>query len=68
LGPRHDTGISRMTKFARLLRDQRGIGAIEYALVAMLIGVAALSAYANLGTMLQSRWTNSSLGKISANL
>lgn len=56
-----------MTKFGKLLRNERGIGAIEYALVAMLIGVAAISAYANLGAKVQADWDNS-LGKISAHL
>lgn len=40
----------------KLLRDNKGIGTIEYALIAMLIGVGALSAYANLGAKVQSQW------------
>ena len=48
-----------MTIFGKLLRNQRGIGTIEYALLAMLIAVGAISAYANLGTKVQARWTNS---------
>ena len=56
-----------MTIFGKLLRDERGIGTIEYALVAMLIGVGAISAYANLGVKIQTQWSNS-YGKISAHL
>jgi Flp pilus assembly pilin Flp len=51
----------------KLLRDEKGIGTIEYALVAMLIAVGALSAYANLGTKVQAHWTDS-YEKISAHL
>lgn len=51
----------------KLLRDQTGIGTIEYALVAMLVAVGALSAYANLGTKVQLHWANS-YEKISAHL
>lgn len=42
-----------MTIIGKLLRDTKGIGTIEYALIAMLIGVGALSAYANLGAKVQ---------------
>jgi len=56
-----------MIKFARLFRDEQGIGTIEYALVAMLIAVGALSAYANLGDKVQSHWSDS-YEKMSAHL
>ena len=56
-----------MTFIGRLLRDIKGVGTIEYALVAMLIPVAALSAYANLGSKVQSRWS-STYGAISTHL
>ena len=56
-----------MTRIGRLFRDDRGVGTIEYALVAMLISVAALSAYANLGTKVQTKWSNT-YGAISAHL
>jgi Flp pilus assembly pilin Flp len=46
-----------MTTIGKLFGDEKGVGTIEYALVAMLISVAALSAYANLGTKVQSHWT-----------
>jgi Flp pilus assembly pilin Flp len=56
-----------MTFIGKLLRDAKGVGTIEYALVAMLISVAALSAYANLGVRVQSRWT-ATYGAVSAHL
>jgi Flp pilus assembly pilin Flp len=56
-----------MITIGKLLRDKRGVGTIEYALVAMLISVAALSAYANLGTKVQSHWATT-YGAISAHL
>ena len=59
------TGTSAM--FRKLLRDEKGIGTIEYALVAMLVAVGALSAYANLGSKVLANW-ESSYQKISAHL
>lgn len=56
-----------MISFGKLLRDIRGIGTIEYALIAMLISVGAISAYANLGTKVQSRWSTT-YNSISAHL
>jgi len=47
-----------MTRIGKLLRDDKGVGTIEYALVAMLVSVAALSAYANLGNKVQLHWSN----------
>src|ERR1700741_5026073 len=41
-------GCHAMVTIGKLLRDTRGIGTIEYALVAMLISVGAISGYANL--------------------
>jgi Flp pilus assembly pilin Flp len=37
-----------------LLRDRRGVAAIEYALVASLISIAAIGGYSALGGKLQS--------------
>jgi Flp pilus assembly pilin Flp len=56
-----------MNIFGKLLRDNRGVGTIEYALVAMLIAVGALSAYANIGTKVQVHWFNT-YSTISAHL
>lgn len=49
-----------MITFRKLLGDTKGIGTIEYALVAMLVSVAAISAYANLGTKVQAHWSTTS--------
>lgn len=38
-----------MGVFKKLIGDKRGVGTIEYALVASLISVAALAGYQNLG-------------------
>ena len=38
-----------MTRILRFLRDTRGATAVEYALVASLIAVAAILAFVNLG-------------------
>jgi pilus assembly protein Flp/PilA len=56
-----------MSIIRKLLRDDKGVGTIEYALVAMLISVAALSAYANLGSKVQTHWTRT-YSTISAHL
>ena len=49
-----------MRRLTDILRCEKGANAIEYALVAMLVSVAALSAYANLGIKVQARWSVSS--------
>lgn len=38
-----------MTKFRNILADSRGVTAIEYALIASLISVAAITGYHTLG-------------------
>lgn len=45
-----------MRKFLQLLRDKRGIGAIEYSLIASLISVAALGAYQELGKGVEGQY------------
>ena len=47
-----------MQMFRKLWSDNRGLGAIEYALVASLISVAALSAYQSLGSKVQVTFSN----------
>ena len=47
-----------MQMFRKLWSDKRGVGAIEYALVASLVSVAALTAYQNLGDKVQSSFQN----------
>ena len=44
-------------RLTRLLQDQRGAPAIEYALVASLIAVAAVAAMANLGTRVNATYS-----------
>ena len=53
-----------MAYFIRLVRNTRGVTAVEYALVASLISVAALSAYAGLGSKVQTQFhdVDSNLG------
>jgi pilus assembly protein Flp/PilA len=47
-----------MRHFRTILRDRRGGTAIEYALVAALIAVAAIVAFRNLGTQVNNTFTN----------
>jgi Flp pilus assembly pilin Flp len=42
----------------KLLKDRRGAGSIEYALVASLIAIAAITGYANLGNQLKSHYND----------
>jgi Flp pilus assembly pilin Flp len=53
-----------MAHFIKLVRNTRGVTAVEYALVASLISIAALSAYAGLGVKVQSQFqdVDSNLG------
>ena len=47
-----------MVQLLRLLRDRRGANAIEYALVAGLISIAAVAAFQGLGANITSMYTN----------
>lgn len=47
-----------MRILVKLLRDRRGATAIEYALVASLIAVAAITAFKNLGTSVNTTFNN----------
>jgi pilus assembly protein Flp/PilA len=47
-----------MFLFRKMLRDRRGATAIEYALVASLIAVAAITAMKNLGGNVNQTFTN----------
>ena len=44
--------------FSRFLKDESGATAIEYSLIAALIGVAVISAVKMLGTTLSSKFSN----------
>jgi Flp pilus assembly pilin Flp len=45
-----------MFGISKLLRDKKGVGAIEYALVAGMISLAAYSGYCNLGNKLHQHY------------
>ena len=45
-----------MTNLLRLLRDQRGANAVEYALIAGLIATAAVAAFSNLGSAISGKY------------
>ena len=47
-----------MGKLLKLLRCEQGANAIEYALVATLIAIAALAAYQNLGNKVDTMFNN----------
>ena len=47
-----------MCRLTKLLRCERGANAIEYALVASLISIAALMAYQNLGNKTDTMLNN----------
>ncbi len=46
-----------MRHLFKLLRDTRGVGAIEYVLVASLISVAAIAAFDELGATVGGHFT-----------
>ena len=46
-----------MIALARLLKDQHGVTAIEYALIAALIAVAAIGAFTLTGTRLSTTFS-----------
>lgn len=47
-----------MRHFLKLLTDRRGATAIEYALIASLISVAAIVGYQNLGAKVNNSFDN----------
>jgi pilus assembly protein Flp/PilA len=46
-----------MAMFQKVMRDTRGATAIEYALIASLISIAAISAFVSVGHGVTSRFT-----------
>ena len=50
------SGENHMRPFITLLRDNSGATAIEYALIASLISVAALGAFGNLGGKVDNKF------------
>ena len=47
-----------MSKFIKLIRNNKGATAIEYGLIAALIAVAAIAAMKSVGTTLNTTFTN----------
>jgi pilus assembly protein Flp/PilA len=47
-----------MTKFIKMIRDNKGATAIEYGLIAALIAVAAIGAMQGIGTKLGTTFNN----------
>ena len=47
-----------MTKFRKMLKDNKGATAIEYGLIAALIAVAAITAMQGLGNKLGTTFNN----------
>jgi pilus assembly protein Flp/PilA len=47
-----------MTKFLKLIKNEKGATAIEYGLIAALIAVAAIGAMTNIGTKLGTTFNN----------
>lgn len=45
-----------MAAFLKLIRDKRGVGAIEYALIASLISVAAIAAFETMGAKVGDKY------------
>ncbi|HEY0626888.1 MAG TPA: Flp family type IVb pilin [Allosphingosinicella sp.] len=45
-----------MTRFLRLITDDRGATAIEYALIATLIGIAVIGSVTSLGGEVDNTW------------
>jgi len=46
-----------MRFLGKLLTNQRGATAIEYAMIASMISVAAIAAFVNLGNTVENRFT-----------
>ncbi len=47
-----------MTKFFKLIKNERGATAIEYGLIAALIAVAAIGAMTSIGKSLSNTFSN----------
>ena len=47
-----------MSKFLKLIKDNKGATAIEYGLIAALIAVAAIAAMQQVGTKLNTTFNN----------
>jgi len=47
-----------MSKFLKMIKNEKGATAIEYGLIAALIAVAAIGAMTNIGTKLGTNFNN----------
>ena len=47
-----------LSHFRRLLGDNKGVTAIEYTLIAALVGVASIAAYRSIGTQVSTTLNN----------
>ena len=56
-GVTKEEGFFVMRILLKLIRDTRGVGAIEYVLVASLISVAAIAAFDELGGSVNDQWS-----------
>lgn len=57
-GPVVNAGGWVMRAFLQIIRCERGANAIEYALVASLIAIAAVAAFQNLGNKVDAMYNN----------
>jgi Flp pilus assembly pilin Flp len=53
---RRTFGRLAMAAYLKLIRDTRGVGAIEYALIASLISVAAIASFNALGANVSAKY------------
>jgi pilus assembly protein Flp/PilA len=53
-----EPGAKTMSKFLKLIKNDKGATAIEYGLIAALIAVAAIGAMTSIGTHLSTTFNN----------
>jgi pilus assembly protein Flp/PilA len=53
-----EPGAKTMSKFLKLIKNEKGATAIEYGLIAALIAVAAIGAMQGIGNKLNSTFNN----------
>ena len=53
-----EPGVKTMSKFLKLIKNDKGATAIEYGLIAALIAVAAIGAMQGIGNKLNSTFNN----------
>jgi pilus assembly protein Flp/PilA len=56
--PELEPGAKTMSKFLKLIKNDKGATAIEYGLIAALIAVAAIGAMQGIGNKLNSTFNN----------